>query len=116
MRMRVYVCLVLFLILFVLRDSQWHVIVAYYSVLGMSAKCSPVKQTALETFSLGTVDFFCGSLLLFMFHVCLCYAVLSVLCSLVITCLERADILALSCVIFSFCYNKLVGTDMRGDM
>ena len=78
----------------------------------MSANFSPVKQTALKTYSLGTVYFFCGSLLLFMFHVCLCYAVLSVRCSLVITCWERADILALSCVIFTLCYDKLVGTDM----
>ena len=33
-----------------------------------------------------------------MFHVCLCYAVLSVLCSLVVTCWERADLLALLCL------------------
>ena len=45
--------------------------------------------------------FFCGSFLLFMFHVYLCYAVLSVLCSLVITCWKRADLLALLCVVFS---------------
>ena len=30
--------------------------------------------------------FFCGSFLLFLFHVCLCYTVVSVFCSLVITC------------------------------
>ena len=34
-------------------------------------------------------------------HVCLCYAVLSVPCSLVITCWKRADPLALLCVVFS---------------
>ena len=33
--------------------------------------------------------------------VCLCYIVLSVHCSLVITCCERADLLALLCVMFS---------------
>ena len=44
--------------------------------------------------------FFCGSLL-FVFHVCLYYAVFSVPCSLVITCWERADLLALLCVMFS---------------
>ena len=38
-------------------------------------------------------------LLLFMFRVC--HAVLSVHCSLVITCWERADLLALLCVMFS---------------
>ena len=38
--------------------------------------------------------------LLFVFHVC--HAVLSVPCSLVITCWERADLLALLCVMFSY--------------
>ena len=42
---------------------------------------------------------FCGSFLLFMFHVCLCYAVVYFPCSLVITCWEMADLLALLCVI-----------------
>ena len=47
------------------------------------------------------------SFLLFMFHACLYYTVLSVPCSLVISCLERADLLALlsvmfSCVLFTF--------------
>ena len=40
----------------------------------------------------------------FMFHVCLCYAVLSVpsiTSGPVITCKERADLLALLCVMFS---------------
>ena len=46
-------------------------------------------------------DFFCGSFLLFMIHVCLWYAVLSISCSLVITCWERADFLALLCIVFS---------------
>ena len=35
-----------------------------------------------------------GASFVFMFYVCLCHAVLSVLCSLVITCWERADLLA----------------------
>ena len=44
-----------------------------------------------------------------MFYVCLCYAVLSVPCSLLITCWERADFLALlflmfSCFFFVFCF------------
>ena len=39
-------------------------------------------------------------ILLFVFRICLCYTVLSVPCSLVITCLGRADLLAL-CVMFS---------------
>ena len=45
--------------------------------------------------------FFCGSFLLFMYHVCLCYAALSIQCSLVITCWERADLFAVLCVVFS---------------
>ena len=45
--------------------------------------------------------FFCGSFLLFMFYVCLYYTILSVPCSLFVTCWERADPLALLCVMFS---------------
>ena len=44
--------------------------------------------------------------LLFMCHFCMCYAGLSVPCSLVITCLERSDLLALLCVVF-FCVVSL---------
>ena len=36
-----------------------------------------------------------------MFHICLCYVVLSVHCNLVITYWQRADFLALLCVMFS---------------
>ena len=43
--------------------------------------------------------FFCGSFLLFMLRVC--HAVLSVHCSLVVTCCERANLLAILCVMFS---------------
>ena len=43
-------------------------------------------------------DLFFGSFLLFMFRVC--HAFLSVHCSLVVTCSERADLLALLYVIF----------------
>ena len=47
---------------------------------------------------------FCGSFLLFVFHVC--HAVLSVPCSLVVTCWERADLLCVnfSCVFVTFTY------------
>ena len=41
------------------------------------------------------------SILLFVFSVCVCYAVFSVSCSLVVTCWERADLLALLCVMLS---------------
>ena len=47
-------------------------------------------------------------LLLFMFHVYLCYVVLSVPCNLVITCWEKAGLLDLSCVVFS-CVLSLPG-------
>ena len=47
--------------------------------------------------------FFCGSFLLFLFCVCLWHTVLSVPCSLVVTCWERADLLALLCVMFFLC-------------
>ena len=40
-----------------------------------------------------------------MFHVCRLYVVLSVPCSLMVTCLERADLLALLYVVFlCFCH------------
>ena len=43
---------------------------------------------------------FCGSVLLFMFHVCLYYTVLSGACSLVTTCWKQADLFALLWVMF----------------
>ena len=43
---------------------------------------------------------FVDPVLLVRFHVCLCYAVLSVSCNLVITCWEKADLLAILCVMF----------------
>ena len=47
--------------------------------------------------------FFCGSFLLFAFHVC--KAVLSVPYSLMVTCSERADLLPMLCVmLFCFCH------------
>ena len=42
-----------------------------------------------------------ASFLLFMFHVCLYYAVLSFPCSIVIICWERADLLVFFFVMFS---------------
>ena len=37
-----------------------------------------------------------------MLHVGVCCAVVSVPCSLVVTCWERADLLAVMCVVFSY--------------
>ena len=45
--------------------------------------------------------FFCGSFLVFVSRACLCHIVLSVPCSIVVTCCEMADLLALLCVMFS---------------
>ena len=45
--------------------------------------------------------FFCGSFLLVMLHVGVCCAVVSVPCSLAVTCWERADLLAAIFVMFS---------------
>ena len=45
--------------------------------------------------------FFCGSSLLFVFRVCICQTVLSVAYNLAVNCWERADLLALLCVMFS---------------
>ena len=48
-------------------------------------------------------DCFKAVLLMWIFfdvHICLCYAVLIVPCSLVITCWERANLLALLCFVF----------------
>ena len=45
--------------------------------------------------------FYCRSFLLVIIHYCLCYAVLSVPCSLMVTYWEITDLLALLCVVFS---------------
>ena len=45
---------------------------------------------------------FCGSFWLYVFRVCHCHTVLSVLCTLVVTCCEMADLLTLLCVNFFF--------------
>ena len=56
-----------------------------------------------DNLTLSTWCFFCGSFLLFMFRVC--HAVFSVHCSLVVTCWERASLLALLYVMFlMFCH------------
>ena len=52
-------------------------------------------------------SFFCGSFFLFIFHICLHFAVLSIHCSLAITCWERAGLFALLCVMFLLCFCHL---------
>ena len=51
-----------------------------------------------------------------MFHVCLCYAVMSVPCSLVITCWESADLLALLCVMDVSCIFVTVSYGVPGQV
>ena len=48
--------------------------------------------------------FFLWILFLFVFRVCLCHTVLSVSCSLVVTCCKSADILVLLCVMIIFVF------------
>ena len=55
----------------------------------------------------------CLSFLLFMFRVC--HAFLSIHCSLVVTCLERASLLALLCVMF-YCVLSLSRVVFLGQM
>ena len=45
-----------------------------------------------------------------MYHFCYCHSFLSIHCSFVVTCLERADLLALLCVMF----NCVFVTFLRG--
>ena len=72
-------------------------------------RCSDSKDSRLMCLSpsveifLLTVPrrcFFCGFFLLVMLHVGVCCNVVSVLCSLVVTCWERAGLLAVVCVVF----------------
>ena len=63
--------------------------------------CFQLKCIRLKVIESSIISIYCGSFLLFMFHVCLCYSVLSVPCSHMITCWRRADLLALLCIMFS---------------
>ena len=60
---------------------------------------------------------FCGSFLFVMLHAGVCCAVLCVPCSLVITCWERADLLAVVCVVFyDFPKCVLVHIRIKGEL
>ena len=72
--------------------------VMFYCVF-VTFPCGILGQVwCLIVFTVPRWCFFCGSFLLYMFLVC--HAFLSVHCSLVVTCLERADLLALLFVMF----------------
>ena len=61
--------------------------------------------------------FFCGSFLLVMLHVGVCCNVVSVLCSLVVICWERVDLLAAVCVVFCHFPNcVLVHIRIKGEV
>ena len=60
--------------------------------------------------------FFCGLFLLVMLHVGVCCNVVSVLCNLVVTCWERADPLAVVCVVFCFPKCVLVYIKIKGEV
>ena len=61
--------------------------------------------------------FFCGSFLLVRLHVGVCWAVVSVPCSLVVTCLERADLLAVVRDVFcNFPKSVLVSFRIKGEV
>ena len=75
------------------------------------------KTSLQERYYLLTVPrrcFFCGLFLLFMFRVC--HAAMSVYCSLVVTCWERANLLAHLCLVFScvLSLSHVVSWDRRG--
>ena len=59
-----------------------------------------LKPSSVLFTNRSNVVLFCGSLLLFMFHVCLYHTVLSVPCSLAVICWERADLFPLLSVMF----------------
>ena len=77
-----------------------------WSTSELGVRLAPLDRLKLSSRSiLLTVPrrcFFCGSFLLVMLYVCVCYAVVSVPCSLVVTCWERADLLAV--VFVEFCH------------
>ena len=66
-------------------------------VIGVSSDLKPSSELLL---TIPRLCFCRGSFLLFTFHVCLYYSVVSVPCTLVITCWLRADLLVLLCAMF----------------
>ena len=62
-------------------------------------KNSPANLILLQ------INPFIDSFLFVMFHVCLCYAVFSVPCSLAFACWERTDLLPLLCIVFLSLYH-----------
>ena len=86
--------------------AEWNCHVPRHQLLDRRAKCSSSRETSLSStlnisLTVPRQYFFCGSFLLVMIHVDVCCVVVSVLCSLVVTCRERADLLAVMCVVFS---------------
>ena len=76
-------------------------IVHFKSKLLKIGKIFPIFNSVLIKYNdITRRCFFCGSFLLDMLHVGVCCDVVSVLCSLVVTCWERSDLKAVVCVVF----------------
>ena len=79
----------------------------------------PILSPLVKVFLLTVLRrcFFCGSFLLVMLYVGACCAVLSVPCSLVVTCRERADLLAVVFILFcNFPKCGLVHIRVKGEV
>ena len=104
--------------LYVLGDEVSKIKLPYYSLLAVETKhlcflihiiitCNAyLSPTVICSLTIPRWWFFCEFFLLFMFHVCLCYAVLSVPCSLVVACWGRAGLLAalFDVILSCFCH------------
>ena len=73
----------------------------WYLIVSIPDICRLSYFNHFPLFNFLTDRSFCGSFLSFVFRVCRCLTALSVYCSHVVTCWERADLLALLCVMFS---------------
>ena len=73
----------------------------WYLTVSIPDTCRLSYFNHLPLFNFLTGHSFCGSFLSFVFRVCHCLTVLYVPCSLVVTCWERIDLLALLCEMFS---------------
>ena len=66
-----------------------------------------IKSVVITLLTIPRRSFFCGSFLLFVFHVYLSHTLFSVPCSLVATCCERADLLVILFVMFACAFVTL---------
>ena len=116
----VFSCMICWVLIFVL--SHFYILICMFEemmdplVVGLSCESNSYVSwftlklrarlilVCLSSSAFSRRCFFCGSFLLFKFHVCLCYNVLTVPCSIVIT-WERERTSCLSCDVFlCFCH------------